>query len=360
MLTSWDERCGIAEYSKGLVEALLASVAVEVVPASFKPAPRAVYAKMGQALNGSEVAHVQHSYAFFGGMRPRLAGFPDLLAAIRVPLVVTVHELDRRATGAYHLPGPVELAYKRWFNRHNLLSPRIGAWIVHAEPLAEALRALGVPADRVRLLPMPVPEQVPSGHGPLPDAEAARAALGLGGRRVLTILGFLARRKGYDVAIEALSRLGPEYALVCAGDEHAADATGTAAWIRDLAQRAGVGERVIITGFVPGAEIPTIMAASDLILAPFTEMSGSASLHLALGYRKPIIASDLPANRALDCVALFPTGNAAALADAIERLMADGSARVDLQARAAAYAHERGYAALAAATIKIYTELREA
>src|SRR5436309_2703203 len=104
MLTSWEERCGIAEYSKGLVEALRASVEVDVVPTSFRPTSRAVSAKMGQALNGAQVAHVQHSYAFFGGMRPRLAGFPDLLAAVRVPLVVTVHELDLRATGAYHLP----------------------------------------------------------------------------------------------------------------------------------------------------------------------------------------------------------------------------------------------------------------
>src|SRR5262249_61933350 len=91
MVTSWEERCGIAEYSKGLVAALEPSVAVKVVPATFRPSPAAVYTAMGRALNVGQVAHVQHSYAFWGGVRPRWGGFPNLLRAVRLPLVVTGH-----------------------------------------------------------------------------------------------------------------------------------------------------------------------------------------------------------------------------------------------------------------------------
>src|SRR5438105_1873850 len=104
LLSSWNDRCGIAEYSRHLAAALRARPEVEdveVVPATFRASPKAVYAAMGQALNAGEVAHVQHSYAFFGGMHPLRSGWGALASAVRRPLLLTVHELDQRAAGIY-------------------------------------------------------------------------------------------------------------------------------------------------------------------------------------------------------------------------------------------------------------------
>src|SRR5206468_1909625 len=103
-----------------------------------------------------------------------------LMSGIRRPLVVTLHELDLRATGAHHLPAGVEVAYKRWFNRRTLLLPNVGAWIVHSEPLQAGLLKLGAPAERVLQMPMPVPPVA----GPLPDAAEAKRRLGVEGRTV--------------------------------------------------------------------------------------------------------------------------------------------------------------------------------
>jgi glycosyltransferase involved in cell wall biosynthesis len=349
MLTSWEARCGIAAYSRGLVDALAPAVAVRVVPASFEPLPAAGYAELGRAMNGAQIAHAQHSYAFWGGMRPRRAGYHDFLRAVRVPLVVTVHELDDRATGTLGLPAPVERAYKRWFNRAAFVGRAVRAWVVHTEALKRSLCALGAPGARVHLLPMPVPAPAPA-----PAAAAARRRLGLEGRRVLTILGFLARRKGYEVALRALRELPADTLLLCAGGEHAADHSGTERWLRALAAELGVAERVRITGFVAEAELPAVLAASDLVLAPFTEMAGSASLHLALAYRKPVLASDLEPNRALGCVALSPTGDAPALAAAARRLLRDPGARAELGRAAAQYAADHSYAGLAERHLEIY------
>jgi glycosyltransferase involved in cell wall biosynthesis len=356
MLTSWDERCGIAEYSRGLVAALTPDVEVEVVPASFRPGSQSVYAAMGAAMNVGQVAHAQHSYAFWGGMRPRRGGFLDVLRAVRVPLAVTVHEVDQQASGAYGLPPFLEVNYKRWFNRRNLVVPRIGAWIVHTEPLREALCGLGAPADRVHVLPMPIPAR----REPLPPPEEARRRLGLAGRRVLTILGFLARRKGYQVAIESLARLETDYHLLCAGGEHSADGSATADWIRGLAASAGVADRVQITGYLEEDRMPEIMAASHLILAPFTSMSGSASLHLAIGYGKAVIASDLEPNCDLPCIARFQAGDPEALAETIQQLWEHPEARERLEGRAVEFAVGRGYPALAARTLEIYRDLLKA
>src|SRR2546430_51066 len=98
MFTSVEERCGIATYSRGLIAALEARAVVRLSAASFQRQSPAAYRAAAEVLNAADVAHVQHSYAFFGGMGPRQMGSRSLLCAIRRPLVVTVHELDLRAT----------------------------------------------------------------------------------------------------------------------------------------------------------------------------------------------------------------------------------------------------------------------
>jgi glycosyltransferase involved in cell wall biosynthesis len=355
-LTSWHERCGIAEYSRRLVEALRPRAEVEVVPATFLRSPQAVYAAMGKALNAGEVAHVQHSYAFFGGMHPLRSGWSALAQALQRPLLVTLHELDLRATGAYRLPPAVERAYKRRFNRSVFLHPAVGRWMVHAAELRDALVELGAPAERVLYRPLPLappPE-------PLPDPAPLRASLRLEGKRPLVLLGFLARRKGYDLALEALRTLPPEFVLVAAGGEHAADRSGTAAWLREEAARRGVSERLRVTGYLEDDDLERVTALAEAVLAPFREMSASASLNYALARGKPVIASDLPENRALDCVRLFPAGDAAALAAAVREVCGSAALRRELADAAARYAAAHGYPALAEETVRIYEELRDA
>jgi glycosyltransferase involved in cell wall biosynthesis len=353
MFTSTEERCGIAAYSRGLIAALEQSATVCVSAAGFARQSPAAYRASAGVLNSADVAHVQHSYTFFGGMGPRQMGSRALLTAIRRPLAVTVHELDLRPTGARRLPPRVEVAYKRMFNRRSLVLPNVGVWIVHAEPLRTALLGLGAPAERVVRLPMPAPTVV----SPLPDAAAAKGRWGLEGRVVLTIFGFLARRKGYDVALAALARLPRNYVLLVAGGTHAADHTEPEAWLRAEATRLGVSDRLRITGFLPAEEVPLAMAASDVVLAPFIEMSASASLHVALGYGRPVVASDLPPNRELGCVALAPVGDEIALARVIEEVATDAARRHALEVQAAEYVADHSYEALARATLALYDQL---
>src|SRR5205823_6396475 len=132
-------RCGIAEYSRRLVAALRSRTQVEVVPATFLPSPKHVYAAMGRALSAGDAAHVQHSYAFFGGMHPLRSGWRALADAVTRPVLVTVHELDARPSGAYHLPAPVEAEYKRRFNRATFTHPALRRWMVHAAELRDGL-----------------------------------------------------------------------------------------------------------------------------------------------------------------------------------------------------------------------------
>jgi glycosyltransferase involved in cell wall biosynthesis len=345
-------RCGIGEYSRVLIDAMAQTVDVTCVTGTFGRCPAAEHRKRGEAMNAGDLAHVQHAYAFWGGMALHRSRFPAFLRAIRRPVVMTVHELDSEATGAGGLPAPMERAYKRLFNRITFGSPRIAALVVHAAPLERGLLSLGIPTARVHRMPMPVPAVTPT-----VDGTAYRARWELEDRFVVTIFGFLARRKGYEVALEALARLPADVHLLIAGDAHPADPGDPRGWLREAIAARGLEERVRLAGYVPDEALPELMAASDLVLAPFTAMSASASLHLALAHGRPVLASDLEANRALPCVALFPAGDAEALSGAVAELLASPARRAELAEAARDYAASHGVDRLARETVALYQDV---
>ena len=92
MYTTVRERCGIADYSAALSIALREHIELETVvlrPNRLNPFALAADARR---LGRADVAHVQHTYSFFGvdALTYTLA-WRVLRAAIRAPLVVTAH-----------------------------------------------------------------------------------------------------------------------------------------------------------------------------------------------------------------------------------------------------------------------------
>jgi glycosyltransferase involved in cell wall biosynthesis len=342
------ERCGVREYAQTILEAMQPLAEVVPVTGSFRRQTWREYRQQGEALNAGEIAHVQHAYAFWGGMAPHRTGFIPFARAIRVPLVLTVHELDLTATGMAGLPPAIEVAYKRLFNRLVFASSRVQALIVHAPALERGLLALGVPSNRIRRMPMPAPVVVDH-HAMELDPR--------GDSFVVTVFGFLARRKGYDLALDALTRLPESVTLWIAGDSHPADPSQPRQWLEKEVALRGLADRVRFLGYVPAESVASVMASSDLVLAPFTTMSASASIHLALAHGRAVLASDLEANRALPPLALFPAGDAEELAAAIEALRIDPDRRRALAEAALSYAREHGPERLARETVALYQEI---
>jgi glycosyltransferase involved in cell wall biosynthesis len=367
MWTPWRARCGISDYSRHLVTELrrlpaIADLRLVEPPAGTPAGLRSFladerrYAQLGQEMNTeADVAHVQHQYFFFGGVAPHKNHARAFLRRIRVPLVMTVHEIAQPTAGASAL---VRAALAST-NRANLLDPRIRCYMVHTEADREALERLGVEASRIRVVIHGVP-QVPA----LPDREQARRSLGLTERRVLTLFGFLSTKKGHDVALAALRHLPPEVLLLLAGDQHPDDQTDYVPQLRARIAAQGLDDRVRITGYLPEAEIPAVMAATDVALAPYLQSSGSGSLANLLAYGRAIVASDIPPHREIlshfpDCLTLFPSTNAEALATAIRQLLAEDAHRAALQAAALAYAARYSYAEMARETAEVYRQVAE-
>ncbi len=365
MFTPVRERCGIADYSRLLVAALRDRADISGVHLVSPPetegrassvkavrnymADEREYRVLGARLCVGDVVHIQHQYFFFGGVAPHKNHLRAMLDAIPLPIVMTVHEIAGLPGGGWK-----QTLITRT-NRLNFMHPGIRQIIVHTDADAEKLRLLGVAETKLNRLPVAVPKALP-----MPTASEAKATLGLAGKRVLMIFGFLSVKKGHRLAVKALTHLPEDVVLLVAGEKHPDDhSAGVQPVLQEDMLAAGLHDRVVFTGYLPDDRIPTIMAATDLALAPFTESSGSASLAHLFAYGLPVLASDIPPHREMlalvpGSVALFPANDPAALAEKAFELLTGDSKRDSLRNASAILREERSYARLAEQTTAIY------
>jgi glycosyltransferase involved in cell wall biosynthesis len=271
-------------------------------------------------LRRADVVHLQWKLAEWGGPVAALPRLEVVLAATRRPTVVTLHDVYPRAGFRERWTEPGALAIRRLaLGGHRM--------IVHS--LEERRRLAGLVPERLStVIPHFVEERAPG-----QSREAAKRALGLDGRRVISLVGFMTRRKGHRLVLEAMTALPPDVAAVFAG----APIEGREARGEELeacARELGVADRVLFTGYVPDAMLATILAATDVALCPYRDMSASGSLSTWISTGRPIVASDLPALREYDALVpgslrLFSPLTADALAAAVERVLAEPPADVD-------------------------------
>jgi len=367
MYTTARERCGIADYSAALLPALREHVAIETVvlrPNRLNPWALAADARR---LGGADVAHVQHTYSFFGvdPLTYTLA-WRLLRAAIRAPLVVTAHTVrpagPRRYDGGLGSALANAVGAPAWHDVETFR--RAEAVIVHARLHRDRLLARGVAADRCVVVPPPVPRRVPVDAA---KVRAFRERLALGTRPVVGVFGFVERSKRFALVLDALAELGRGDApvLLVAGGPRLAEHDAVLSELRADATRAGLGERLVVTGYVPPAEVAVALEAMDVVVVPYaTEDGVSYSLHVALAQCRPVVATAVAPLRELQergrCLALVQPDDALDLAKTLGALLDDPAARDRLAQAARAYAAAHSVDVVARRTVEVYARAREA
>ena len=198
-------------------------------------------------------------------------------------LVVTLHDVFGRdgLRERYLQPDAWSL---RWLGR---TADRI---VVHSQIEVERLRGI-VPVERIRVIPHFVERRQQ-----VLRPDEARARLGLGDRRIVTLLGFVYGRKGHRYAVEAVPYLPDDVVMVYAGGPVAGRS-----FAHDLAvakaKELGLGDRFRITGYLSDEELENWIAATHLAILPFTDLSASGSLSSWISAGKPMLVSDLPGFR---------------------------------------------------------------
>jgi phosphatidylinositol alpha-1,6-mannosyltransferase len=136
------------------------------------------------------------------------------------------------------------------------------AVIANSRHTRSQLVGLGVKPDKIVV----VHPGVDTGRfSPEVDGSAMRRRLAPGADLMLLSVGRLQRRKGHDLAIEAVAQLRADYAglrYVIVGDG------AERANLEALARSLGVGDRVVFAGELPDEEIPACYAACDLFVMP--------------------------------------------------------------------------------------------
>jgi glycosyltransferase involved in cell wall biosynthesis len=184
-------------------------------------------------------------------------GYPDAVAAValgralRVPTVVKLHGSD------------MDVLAKRPLLRRQLALalPRAARVVAVSRALADAARALGVPADRIDVIGNGVDAQLFHPR----DRAAARAELGHAGdaRKWILYVGRIEAEKGALDLAAAFARLAADrtdVALVMVGEGRGRGAVEEA--LRPL------GDRALLVGPQPLEKVPVWMAAADLLTLP--------------------------------------------------------------------------------------------
>ncbi|WP_405778495.1 glycosyltransferase [Streptomyces sp. NBC_00859] len=216
----------------------------------------------------------------YGRIAARLAGVRTVVA--------TEHSLGERYIEGRPLTRSTRALYLR--------TERLGtATVAVSDTVADRLRAWGVPARRIHVVPNGVDGER-FRHDPQVRA-ATRALLSVpAGAFVVGGVGRLVPGKRFDLLVRAVAAL-PGVRLLLAGDGPEREA------LRDLARRLGAGDRVHLLGECdalpdgphPGPTVPAVLDAVDVFVSASGEESFGLAVVEALAAGLPVLHAACPA-----------------------------------------------------------------
>jgi glycosyltransferase involved in cell wall biosynthesis len=365
VISTWNSRCGIAEYSRNLIEGfgrqvkvnVFADSGAEIVDQTAETGVRRVWSN---GLNNIEhelfpfiqqsrgrVLHVQHNFGFLNN-----ADLARLLRveSLRRPVVLTLHrtadlQLADRAVSLRSITESLGLA---------------AALIVHQEADVTTLREFGITENVVK---------IPIGCGrPLTlDRLESRSYLDLGSESfIVGTFGFLLPHKGVLTLIRAIAHLrdlGHDVHLVaaCALHPDPSSAVYAQECRREIALL-GIETAVHLeTAFLAEHETIKLLAAADVMVLPYgpTLESSSAALRSILPLCVPIVTSDLPifADAAEVLMTVPAPMESADLCEKLVWLMEHPMERDVMGKRIAAFCEAHSWVSIAHQTANLYRTL---
>jgi len=273
-----------------------------------------------------------------------------------IPTLLTVHDLS-----FVHYPDTFPARLVAYLSRvvpHSVA--RASHILADSEATRRDLAALwNVPADKMTVLYSGVNAR----FHPVTDAAAlaaVRARYGLGERPIVLAVGTVQPRKNYTLLVRA-------FRAVAATQPHALVIVGGRGWLTEgLAAeiaRQGLGERVVMPGFVDDADLPALYSAAALFVFPSLYEGFGLPLLEAMACGVPVISSDassLPevaATGGAPAALLLSPEDEAGWSAAMLRLLADAAARQRLIAAGAVQAARFTWPAAARQLAGLYDRL---
>ncbi|MFC5946131.1 glycosyltransferase [Micromonospora harpali] len=261
---------------------------------------------------GDWTPEVIHAHFWMSGLAALAAG-----RRTGVPVVQTYHALGtvkRRHQGAQDTSPPGRIRAERELGR------AVDRVVAQCQDEVTELVRLGVPRDRISVVPSGVNLATFAPLGPAVERDPGRA-------RVLTV-GRLVERKGFQDVIRAMPLVPDAECVVVGGPpEGLLETDPHARRLRALARECGVADRVRLVGAVPREEMGRWYRSADvLVAAPWYEPFGLTPLE-AMACGVPVVGTAVGGltDTVLDGVTgdLVPARDPRALGAAIRGLLDD-------------------------------------
>jgi glycosyltransferase involved in cell wall biosynthesis len=238
-----------------------------------------------------------------------------------IPTVLTYHSdiIRQRVLGAAYAP-----ILRRVLDRVDRI-------VVGSPAMVESSPFLRPRAAKCRVVPFGIRVER---FAPTPQVlERAEALRREHQRPIVLFVGRLIYYKGVDVLLRAMRDVDADLVLVGSGPLEV--------WLRDLAARLGIAERVTFLAPLPEPELVAWYHTADVFCLPSVARSEAYGLVQLEAHASgtPVVSTDLPTgvpfvNPDGETGLIVPPGDANALAAALSRLLSDDPLRERMGARA--------------------------
>ncbi len=314
---------------------------------------RADYLRAAKLLDKHKVSllSIQHEYGIFGGDHGEY--ILDLVRAVTMPVAVTLHTV---------LPSPAD-AQRRILKE---MEKHASCFVVMAHKAVELLEDVyGIAPSKIRFIPHGAP------NAPFHAEKAAKAKLGLEGRRVLSTFGLISPNKGIEDAIAAMPdvvKQEPTATYLVLGQTHPVVKRKEGEWYRESlmeqVQDLGLtGNVKFMDRYLTLQELIDYLLATDIYITPYyanPHQITSGTLAYAMVTGKVIVST--PYLYAAELLAegrgfLYPFRDSAKLSEIIENLLTDDGLFEETRRKAYEYGRSMTWQAVGIQYTKLFTEM---
>ncbi len=312
------------------------------------------------SLNQCDLVHIQYETSLF--LSGNTNRYLDLCAAVRRPLVVTLHEIYDRFPGVFPRDAirgvfPFSLLRKWLYDRRH---PHVTALtkhlekgfggrslLVHAEFQKEILVRKGLRPENIFVFPVPVNDTTKMPPRPWDGRDSL----------CLAATGFINDSYDFDLLMNALAQCDLPWKFNWIGTVRRPDDEGLHTMLRTEIDRRKWHDRFVITGFVSDEKRDEMLSQTHIYCAFYKYKSSSESLAAAIGAGDMILATSLPITREMTArfpVMLIVSDKPAEIAKAIGRLAIDKDLRASLGSAVTDYCKEFGRQRMARRLAEFY------
>lgn len=357
MITPWNKRGGIADYSETLYEHLQDDDDVKVTPIKLDSEstanPWRFVRVLSKVPSSADIIHTQFEAGVFGKFGITGTAAPlyfSRLAENSRPAVTTLHEVHRSHS---HMPLPADLLLRGRDTIIERLALRASTRIL--VPTNYAARVLDERHNKTKNVDT-LPHPVQTDAEPI-DTAVAKRQLGYEKPLLLTF-GWIESKKKYRDVFEAMQSL-PEVEYLIAGEPRTEAGETYLKKIKQLAAEYDIDDRVNFYGYVPKEDISTVFSAADITVLPYDRVSQSGVVNQALAHERPVITTTLPAFTELkeeySCLTTYT--DSTDLTERIETILSDASERNRLRTAAREYVQTETWERFADRTVEIYNKI---